>query len=156
VKALAFAFFVTLLVGCGSSSTTGKPDAGTSRPHPDGAVMSCADSGAGNFLPCDVERVISVKCRRCHDRPAALTDCLANKACIEAPFPLENWSDTRHAIGGGKRVVDYIQGVIERDEMPFKTDSIQPPVEPLTPEEKSTILDWARACAPAAATGCTP
>jgi hypothetical protein len=156
VKALALAVVsLCVTIGCNGSSTSGsREEAGVSHRHPDGSVVSCADAGVGNFLPCDVERVVAVKCRRCHDRAAALTSCLAKNACIQAPFPLDNWSDTRHAIGGGKRVVDYIAGVIERDEMPFKTDSIQPPVESLTADEKSTILDWARACAPASATGC--
>jgi hypothetical protein len=155
MKALALVVSFAL-AGCSSAKAKSTADAGAPKHLPDGTVAGCADAGAGTFIPCDVERVIAVKCRRCHDRPAALTDCLAKNSCVQAPFPLDTWADTRHPVGGGKRVVDYIAGVIERDEMPFKTDSIQPPVEALTDDEKATILAWAHDCAPPASTGCAP
>jgi hypothetical protein len=157
MKGLASAFgllVLSVVIGCnGAGGPSPTPDGSVPTHIPDGGMASCADAGTGTFFPCDVERVIAVKCRRCHDHPAVLAGCLAQKSCYQAPFPLVTWSDTRRALGD-KRVVDYLAGVIERDEMPFKTESIQPPVEPLTADEKSTILAWARACAPAAAMGC--
>ncbi len=116
--------------------------------------MSCADAGAGTSFPCDVAPIIKSKCQRCHDTPQALTMCLAQNSCVQAPFPLTTWADTRHALGPNARVIDFLATVIETDVMPYQTDAISPPVEKLTPAEKTTLLNWAKSCAPASATAC--
>jgi hypothetical protein len=118
--------------------------------------MNCSDAGAGAFLPCDVEAIVAVKCRRCHDEPAALESCLAQNTCMRAPFPLKTWADTRRNLGGGARVVDFLAKVIESGAMPYQTDSIKPPVEKLTAAEKATLVNWANACAPAVSAACSP
>lgn len=74
---------------------------------------------------------------------------------MRAPFPLATWADTRTDLGGGARVVDLLAKVIESDEMPYQSDSIQPPVEKLTAAEKATLVSWAKACAPGATTACS-
>jgi hypothetical protein len=125
-------------------------------PAHDASPASCTDAGVGAFLPCDVEPIVAAKCRRCHDEPAALESCLAASSCLRAPFPLKVWADTRRNLGGGARVVDFLAKVIESGEMPYRTDSIKPPVETLTAAEKSTLVTWANACAPGAATACSP
>jgi hypothetical protein len=75
---------------------------------------------------------------------------------LRAPFPLKVWADTRRNLGGGARVVDFLAKVIESGEMPYRTDSIKPPVETLTAAEKSTLVTWANACAPGVPTACSP
>ena len=89
--------------------------------------MSCADAGAGTSFPCDVAPIIKSKCQRCHDTPQALTMCLAQNSCVQAPFPLTTWADTRHALGPNARVIDFLATVIETDVMPYQTDAISPP-----------------------------
>ena len=147
---------VALALGC-SADTAADPsiDGGHhDPPATDAPAASCSDAGTGTFLPCDVEAIIAVKCRRCHDEAAALQSCLAQNTCLRAPFPLKTWGDTRRNLGGGARVVDFIGKVIESGSMPYQTESIMPPVEKLTAAEKATLLRWANACAPAGTMAC--
>jgi hypothetical protein len=141
-------------IACNSPSSD-EPDGGK-KPVADARAVSCSDAGGGMYFPCDVGPIIHAKCQRCHDRPEALQSCVANDSCAEGPFPLATWSDTRRSFGDGERVVDLLEGVIARGEMPYVIDSIQPPVQTLTADEKATLLAWTRSCAPAVATPCPP
>lgn len=98
--------------------------------------------GAGGIgtphFPCEVEDVIAAKCQRCHNDPQE----------NGAPFPLLVWEDTRRPYGL-VLVYEAMLPAIETDFMPFTQLDLDPPVEPLTPEEKELMLDWLRSDAPA-------
>ena len=59
------------------------------------------------------------------------------------------------SLGGGVRVIDLLARVIESGEMPYQSDSIKPPVEKLTADEKATLVSWAKACAPGVGMACS-
>jgi uncharacterized membrane protein len=122
----------------------------------DAGPMTCSDAGTGTNFPCNVAPIIKNKCQRCHDTQTALTACLAANSCVQGPFPLTTWADTRRHLGPTSRVIDFMASVIETDVMPYQTDAISPPVEKLTADEKATLLSWAKSCAPASATACAP
>ncbi len=94
-------------------------------------------SGAPHF-PCEIEAVIRAKCQRCHNDPPQ----------NDAPFPLLTWEDTRRPYGM-LLVYEAMLPAIETDFMPLTQLELDPPVEPLTPEEKAPMLDWLRDEAPA-------
>ncbi|HEX4335537.1 MAG TPA: hypothetical protein VH062_06455 [Polyangiaceae bacterium] len=123
------------------------------KPMKDSGPVSCSDAGAGTNFPCDVGAIIQSKCQRCHDTEQALTACLAANSCAQGPFPLTTWSDTRRPFATS-RVVDFLAEVIESGTMPLQSNAISPPVETLTADEKTTLLDWIHSCAPASATAC--
>lgn len=87
-------------------------------------------------LPCDVDDVLAKKCRRCHTTPARHS----------APFELYTWDDTRSDRMGQPLYV-HIGRVVESGYMPLAIPA-NPPVEPLTPEEKRILVDWVDAGAP--------
>jgi hypothetical protein len=81
-----------------------------------------------------VRSAIESKCQRCHTRPPE----------NGAPFPLLTWEDTR-APYGRQVVYEAMLGAIESGFMPLVELSLSPPVEDLTPAEKTTLLTWLRA-----------
>jgi len=145
--------FALLMVSCNSGGDGA--DGGAPKPK-DSGPLNCSDAGAGTSFPCDVAPIIESKCQRCHNSDDVLSKCEADKSCDKGPFPLLKWSDTRHSFGVGLRVVDLIADVIEKKEMPFPDQNLVPHVEPLTDDEFKTMLGWARSCAPAATTACSP
>jgi hypothetical protein len=82
-----------------------------------------------------------------------LDSCYVAKTCVKGPFPLLTWSDT-HKLQDTTPTFELIHQAIEIDFMPFKTTSISPPVEPLSAEEKATLLRWTAACAPGVSKSC--
>jgi hypothetical protein len=81
---------------------------------------------------CEAEAVLEAKCQRCHGDP------LENGA----PFPLVTYDDTQVEVAGQPRWMK-MQHVLETDFMPPKfLPDLEPPVEPLTEEEKQVLLDW--------------
>jgi hypothetical protein len=88
-------------------------------------------------LPCAIETILVAKCQRCHSDPPQNT----------APFKLTTWQDTqrRHA---GTPIHRLMRNAVEKDLMPFTFLKLTPPVEPLTPDEKTTLLDWLEECGP--------
>jgi hypothetical protein len=105
------------------------------------------------FLPCNVEAVLRAKCQRCHNSKAVLDRCYPAKTCVRGPFPLLTWSDT-HALQGSTPTFELMRRAVESGLMPFQTTDISPPVEPLDAEEKATLINWAKACAPAGSKAC--
>lgn len=95
-----------------------------------------ADSGLVPF--CDALTVIRAKCQRCHGNP------LNNGA----PAPFLTYEDTQAPYYmTDDKWTDVMPGVIERGFMPYVAlndppTNLMPPVEPLTPEEKATLLAW--------------
>ncbi len=90
-------------------------------------------------LPCEIAAVIEAKCQRCHDDPPK----------NGAPFPLLTWEDTQRPYGT-KLVYEAMLPAIETGFMPLTQLTLDPPVEPLTPAEKTLLLDWLGESAPAA------
>jgi len=138
-----------LVVGCastepkppgGGTGGSGGTGAGTGNAGEGGA----AGEGALDF-PCDVRAVIEAKCQRCHADPPR----------NRAPFPLMTWEHTR-APYGTQLVYEAMLPAIETDFMPLTELDLEPPVQPLTPSEKTTMLTWLEAGAlPVAGDGCS-
>jgi hypothetical protein len=118
--------------------------------HAVGGADSAGEGGAGvapePMFPCEIEAILTSKCQRCHQDPPR----------NDAPFPLLTWSDTRRSYGV-QLVYQAMLPAIESDFMPLTEIELDPPVQPLTANEKETLLDWleggaepvhARACAP--------
>jgi hypothetical protein len=77
-------------------------------------------------------RVMAV-CRRCHQDPPLQF----------APFPLLTWDDTQQPYGVSGRLRHQRMFEVVRDDiMPFRFSTIDPPVEPLSAEDKATLLSW--------------
>ena len=111
--------------GSGGAAGDGGPGPG------DGGTGSEAD------FPCDVRAVIESSCQRCHTDPPR----------NGAPFPLLTWQDTR-AEYGVQLVYEAMLPAVESDFMPLRGLGLDPPVEALSDQEKTTLVDWLEAGAP--------
>jgi uncharacterized membrane protein len=91
---------------------------------------------------CDARAVIAAKCVRCHGDPPenGAPFSLATYADVIAPAPSSKHPERTRA--------DRMLAAVETDLMPFTSLLLEPPVEPLTCEEKATLLAWLRAGAP--------
>lgn len=90
-----------------------------------------AQAEAGNF--CDAFAVIQQKCVRCHSDPPA----------HGAPFALDSYEATQTPSRDGKTIrADRMRAVIDSGFMPLTSIRLDPPVEPLSCEEKATLLEW--------------
>lgn len=87
-------------------------------------------------LPCKVDDVFALRCRRCHTIPTRHA----------APFVFLTWDDTRQD-RLGQPLFQVIGRAVRTNFMPYRIEA-NPPVEPLTDEEKKVILDWVDAGAP--------
>jgi uncharacterized membrane protein len=87
-------------------------------------------------LPCNVDAVFAAKCRRCHTVPTR----------HGAPLVFLTWDDTRQD-RFGQPLAAVIGRAVRTNFMPYKVDA-NPPVQPLTEEERKIILDWVDAGAP--------
>ena len=133
---------VLALAGCSSSGSNG--DAG-----------SAPDLAPGMFLPCDVDTVLRVKCQTCHSDPPRSVTLVAPLAgeVIMAPFPLTEYAHTQRDYpgGGGLKIYQVMKTAIESNFMPLSGS----PTGPLTPEQKTTMLTWLTAGAPASTAPCS-
>ena len=108
-------------------------------------LCGCGDDGgtgpdqqAQTLTYCDVAGIVKSKCQRCHADPPV----------HGAPFPLMNYDDTQQPAPvstdpGRKRAADMLDAV-ETNFMPYTRLSLDPPVSPLTCEERTTLLAWLR------------
>lgn len=87
-------------------------------------------------LPCAVDEVFARKCRRCHTVPTR----------HGAPFVFLTWDDTQQE-RGGQKLVQLIGRAVRSNFMPYRIEA-NPPVQPLTDEEKQIILAWVDADGP--------
>lgn len=87
-------------------------------------------------LPCKVDDVFASKCRRCHTIPTRHA----------APFVFLTWDDTRQD-RLGQPLFNVIGRAVRTNFMPYRIEA-NPPVQPLTDDEKKIILDWVDAGAP--------
>ncbi len=91
---------------------------------------------ASSGLPCEVDDVFARKCRRCHTIPTR----------HGAPFVFLTWDDTQQE-RGGQKLVQLIGRAVQSGFMPYRIEA-NPPVAPLTDEEKKLILEWTDAGGP--------
>ena len=87
-------------------------------------------------LPCKVDDVFAAKCRRCHTIPTR----------HGAPLVFLTWDDTRQD-RLGQPLYSVIGRAVRSGFMPYRVEA-NPPVVPLTDDEKKIILDWVDAGAP--------
>jgi hypothetical protein len=127
---------------------------GDPMPDPDASVMPPpCDQGAGGEggVPatpirfCQAEIVLRTVCQRCHQEPPL----------HGAPFALVTYEDTQEPYGStGKLRWQRMREVVEIDFMPLMGIR-DVPVDPLTCEEKSTLMGWLNQCAlPEGGTDC--
>ncbi len=106
------------------------------------------DSGPPLVAFCEAFRVMKV-CRRCHQAPSP----------VGAPFPLQKWEDTQQMYLN-KLIYQRMQRALEIDFMPLRTlpiELVNPPIQPLDPTCKNTLLTWLRQGAkPVGGTDCDP
>lgn len=96
-----------------------------------------AQADPGEF--CDAFAIIREKCVRCHGSPPS----------HGAPFSLDSYDATQVPSRDGKTIrADRMGQVIASGFMPLKSLRLDPPVEPLSCEEKATILEWVARGAP--------
>ena len=120
------AFAATVLFlgsGCGSSSGAQAADAGA--------------AGASDKVSwCSAYAVINCVCQQCHQKPPL----------NGAPIPLLTYADTQAPFPNktsDKEVWKEIQIDVASGSMPYTGDkTIMPPVQPLTDDQKNTLLTW--------------
>ncbi len=104
---------------------------------PDASNDASTDSEAGALVPfCEAFKVMKV-CRRCHEP-------VPNR--VGTPFALLSWEDTQQDYVG-EPVWHHMINVLEIDFMPLRTlpiEIINPPIQPLDPTCKNTLLTWLR------------
>lgn len=105
-------------------------DSGPPCPIIDPAIVTPA-------IPCDIEDILQAKCQRCHQSPPQ----------NGAPFQLLQWEDTQK-VYLGKPIHLRMFNAVTSGFMPFTALPLDPPVEPLTPAEKTKLLDWLSQCGP--------
>ncbi len=85
---------------------------------------------------CDAARVLSARCARCHQDPPR----------YGAPFALLDYADTQEpaatASNPDRTRFDLMLLALESGSMPPVNLSIEPRVEPLSCEERATLLSW--------------
>jgi hypothetical protein len=91
---------------------------------------------ANSGLPCKVDDVFAAKCRRCHTVPTR----------HNAPLVFLTWDDTRQD-RMGQPLFTIIGRAVRTNFMPYRIEA-NPPVLPLTDDEKKIITDWVDAGAP--------
>lgn len=115
-----------------------------------GSDSDAVDADAEVLVPfCEAFKVMKV-CRRCHATPPNPGG---------APFALQRWEDTQQIYLERLVWVRMIR-VLEIDFMPLLTlpiEIVNPPIQPLDPTCKNTLLTWLRQGAkPEGGTDCNP
>lgn len=139
----ALALVAALTFGCSGSDTKLERRGG---PLPVGSAVADGAGGAGGaggadsgppVSFCEALTVIRAKCQRCHQDPPQ----------NGAPVPFLGYEDTQAPYVDTLKYSDIMLVAVERDFMPYvalndRDDPIMPPVEPLTGDEKTTLLTW--------------
>ena len=147
---------VAILGGSACSSEAAsqeEPRAGGDGSSLDEDPVLGGSSGGGAPAPeaepdwCAARHVLEAKCQRCHG------------AAPEhgAPFSLTSYDDTQVLSARGKARFVAILGAVSADFMPPTFIELEPPVEPLTEQERAVLLRWCSLGAPPALAGdCEP
>jgi hypothetical protein len=92
-----------------------------------------ASSVAGDVTWCQALGVLESSCQRCHTDPPQNA----------APFSLMTYADTQAPYFTTDFATwERMQRAVETDFMPATFIELDPPVQPLTCEEKTTLLGW--------------
>jgi hypothetical protein len=103
-----------------------------------GGSASAGGAGSGALIRfCDALTVARAKCQRCHSNPTQ----------NGAPVPFVTYEDFHAIYSEPKRWWQRAQEMVEVDYMPYlelndPPTSLMPPVEPLTADEKATLMGW--------------
>ncbi|RYZ02599.1 MAG: hypothetical protein EOO73_31125 [Myxococcales bacterium] len=138
--------FLSLTLGCADDPSVERkggplPDAGSggglATGGSDGGATVGGEASEEGVSFCNALIVIRNKCQRCHGDP------LRNSA----PVPFLTYEDTQaRYYMSNKRWWEIMIPSVEQDFMPYVAlndpPGIMPPVEPLTAEEKATLLGW--------------
>lgn len=134
-----------LSVGCGEEATADEGYAGGSYCDYEGPEPESPE------LPCDIARIVSDYCERCHVSPAVSGCGQGYESCARAPFALGSW-EAFQAVRLRERVYAQTTRIVEARGMPMLRE-MDPPVAPMPPEDTEALLEWTRACAPPARAG---
>jgi hypothetical protein len=113
-------------------------------PLPPDEPVDCQGVGGQSGAPsvpvrfCQAEKVLHEVCQRCHQDPPL----------NGAPFPLVTYADTQVVPMDGIPRWQRMERAVESGFMPLRGLDLDPPVEELTCEQRSTLLGWLRQCAP--------
>jgi hypothetical protein len=132
---------LALSFGCSSGDTKLErrgPPLGGSGGSGGSAVVAQGGDGDQLIPFCDALAVIRARCQRCHQDPPQNT----------APVKFITYEDTQaQYFDTNEQWWQVMQGVVDRDFMPYlglngPPTNLMPPVQPLTAEEKATLLGW--------------
>jgi len=105
----------------------------------DGELVPSLSTSGNATVPsgfCDAAAVVAAKCVRCHSEPPA----------HGAPFSLDGYdamTEPSPTAGDPERTrADRMRAAVESGEMPYVALDLDPPVEPLSCEERTTLLTW--------------
>ena len=146
---VAWLLMAAIGLGCGDQSSERRggqavPDltAGSGELPPDAGSAGASEGGAAGsdgappVAFCDAYAIINCVCQQCHQNPPrnGAPIPLLTYEDTQAPFPLETSS---------RRVWQTMQTVIGNDFMPYRGNAkVMPPVQPLSAEQKRTLLTW--------------
>jgi hypothetical protein len=128
----------SLALGCSSDDPAVERRGGPLPPDDTPAGAAGQGSAGSPISFCEALSVIVAKCQRCHQDPPQ----------HGAPAPFLTYEDLRAPYGNtGRTYADVMGDLVEKDLMPYVAlneppVSLMPPVEPLTVEEKATLLGW--------------
>ena len=144
---LSIAMLMVLHIGCGSaehgsnapdSHAGGGASAGSGLAGGSAGASGTGEAGASNepVAWCEAYKVINCVCQQCHQRPTV----------HGAAMPLMTYEDTQAPFPQptSKTLVwQAMQRAVSTRTMPFTGDSsVMPPVEPLSDEQRNTLLTW--------------
>jgi uncharacterized membrane protein len=98
----------------------------------DGLSASAGSAASSETSWCEIQPILRQKCQRCHQLPAE----------HGAPFSLLTYADTQAGDGKGNSRFQLMAAVIDSKYMPPQFIELDPPVEPLTAEERASLLAW--------------
>lgn len=125
-----------LAVGCSSDDST-EPDTSGG-----GSAGTSGGGGSGDSaIPSCVLTIVQDKCQRCHGEPLKHGAPVAFFTVNDFQAPYFE-SDLKWSEVAADRVEDGTMPYVALNKLP---DPIMPPVEPLTADEKTTLLDWLEA-----------
>jgi uncharacterized membrane protein len=116
----------------------------TQQPAASGAAGEGTGGRATDEAPpawCAVTALLEAKCQRCHGAEPA----------YGAPFSLVSYEDTQVENRKGRPRFEAIEAALASDYMPPTFLELDPPVTPLTDDERSLLLAWCVSGAPGAA-----
>ena len=103
-----------------------------------GATVDAGSDGAtvpdNPAFPCDVREIVEGVCRRCHQAMP--------EGGHMPPFPLETWEDTQVEYFN-RPIWERMLDAVKSGFMPLAAPPLlDPPVQPLTMEQKETMMTW--------------